>query len=41
MAKSSLAEEVMSSEENGEAQQPPFTEEQVGFLESLLQKTVS
>ena len=33
--------EVMSSEESGEAQQPPFTEEQVGFLESLLQKTVS
>ena len=41
MSKSSLAEEVISSEENGEVQQPPFTEEQVGFLESLLQKTVS
>ena len=29
MPKSSLAEEV--SEENGEVQQPPFMEEQVGF----------
>ena len=41
MSKFSLVEEVMSSEESGEVQEPPFTEEHMGFLESLLQKTVS